>query len=169
MDEKTIRDMFGWVPEPEAPNFRKIRAGDTEFLQILVPMGGLAGYACIPLSGRPDMSRPYGCESVLEHLKRRLAVHVREHGNEEGFRLDEHTLDDIRDEILDYYRRRRFLLETAAPAGEFGVVVRDGQHALDLIDMVDTYSGDSERAWSHRKYEPYIRCHITEAQALLRA
>ncbi len=168
MDENTLRELFGWMPDGEAPNYRRVEFEGRSYLQILIPMGMFAGYACIPLQGRPDMSRPHGKESVLRHLRERLEAYVQRHGSDVGFQLTEEDLDEIADEVMDYYRRRRFLLEDASPAGEFGVVISDGEHALAMLDLLDRYSPDRERVWNHRKYEPYIRCHVIKARVLSR-
>ena len=69
MDEETLRGLFGWLPPGGSPNFRKITAGGTEYLQIVIPIGGFLTYACIPLAGRPDMSRPHGYETFLHYLR----------------------------------------------------------------------------------------------------
>ena len=168
MDEKTVRELFGWFPPERSPNFRKITAGGTEYLDIVIPIGGFLTHACIPLTGRPDMSRPHGHETFLQYLRSRAAKYTAEHGTDEGFELSDDDLEEIAAEIMDLYRRRRFLLEGAAGAREFEVVVRDGNHAIELMDMLEKYSPDREGLQNHRKYEPYIRSHITQAQALLR-
>jgi len=167
MDKKSIREMFGWLPPGQGPSYRKIVADGEEYLQIAMPMGGFSAHACIPLTGRPDMSRPHEHATFLEFLKRRLAAYVQEHGTDVGFALSEDDLDEAGEEILDFYRRRRFLLEVAAAAALFNTVIRDGQHTLALMDMIDKYSLDRERAWAHRKYEPYIRCHMVQARVLM--
>ncbi|MCK4284208.1 MAG: hypothetical protein KAX44_07820 [Candidatus Brocadiae bacterium] len=166
MEHKAIRDLFGWVPSRGKPNYRKVTAGHTEYLQILVSFDGFPTYACIPLRGRPDMSNPHGHETFLDFLRARVEAYTRSKGTDEGFQLSEADLAEIRDEILDFYRRRRFLLEAATPAREFEVVVRDGDHALKLMEMLDRYSPDSDQAWTHRKYEPYIKCHMIQARLL---
>jgi len=167
MDEEIIRELLGWVPPPGAPNYRRIQADGRSYLQIVLPMGGFPTYVCIPRTGRPDMSRPHGYDTFLDYLRVRLKEHVEKHGSDEGFVLSEEDLDEIRDEIMDFYRRRRFLLEAAAPAREFAVVVSDAQHALALMDMLDRYCMDRERVRNHRKYEPYIRCHMVQGQMLM--
>jgi hypothetical protein len=168
MDEHTIRDVFGWMPPEGGGNFRKITAGGIDYLQIMVAMGAFAAHSCIPLQGRPDMSRPHGHATMLEFLRARLDRHVLENGSDEGFELGEQDVAEVQEEIMDFYRRRRFLLETAAPAKEFAVVISDGQHALQLMDLLEQYSADQQRVRDHRKYEPYIRCHIIQARILQR-
>jgi len=167
MDENTLRELFGWVPPQGSPNFRKITAGGTTYLDIVIPVGGFLSHLCIPLAGRPDLTRPHGYPTYLHYLRSRLERYVQQHGTDEGFVLSDDDLEEIRAEILDFYRRRRFLLEAAAGAKEFGVVVSDGRHAIELMDMLEKYSPDRQALQDHRKYEPYIRAHITQAQALL--
>jgi len=167
MDEKTLRELFGWRPPGGSPNYRKIGVGGTDFLQIVISVGAFVAHACVPLSGRPDMSRPYGYRTFLDCLRARLKQYVQEHGTDEGFELSDHDREEIRWEILDFYRRRRFLLEAVTAASEFDAVVRDGMHALELMDMLERYYPDPEAARDHRKYEPYIRFHMTQARALM--
>ena len=167
MDEKTIRELLGWVPSEGIPNFRKIRMGSKDYLQIFIPVGGFPAYAWIPLQGRPDLSRPHGEETFLGYLRSRLEEFKRTKGTDEGFVLAEEDLEECGNEILDFFRRRRFLLEDAAIAGEFEVVVNDGKHTLELMNMLERYCADKDRVWGHRQYEPYIRSHMVQAEALL--
>jgi len=167
MDEGTIKEVLGWVPPEGGANFRKVRMGSKDYLQIFIPVGGFPAYAWIPLQGRPDMSRPHGEETFLGYLRSRLEEFKRRKGTDEGFMLAEEDVNECGKEILDFYRRRRFLLEDAAIAGEFEVVVNDGQHSLELMNMLERYCADKDRVWAHRQYEPYIRSHIVQAKALL--
>ena len=62
----------GWPYEPEKISVRKILGADGSVrIQMRVELGILQMEA----EGRPDGSRPYGCESLLAYYQKRQARH----------------------------------------------------------------------------------------------
>ena len=97
-----------WDKDPEADEIRKIMGLDgTEKIQIRVQFGLLQMEA----DGRPDGKRPYGKESLLEHYLSLIDTYREEYGTDDGFELDEHDCERLREESMQYYHRYVSLFE----------------------------------------------------------
>ena len=89
-----------WDEDPDSGKIRKIVGSDgKEKIQIRVKFGMLQ----LEADGRPDAKRPYGKGSLLEHYLSLIEAYKEELGTDEGFRLDYHDCERLRDESLQYY------------------------------------------------------------------
>src|SRR6185503_5801203 len=75
---KDITPMLrGWDYEPGTINVRKVSGLDGHpKLQMRLDLGLLQ----MEMTGRPDGTRPHGCESLLEYYESQLADHNRRNG-----------------------------------------------------------------------------------------
>lgn len=155
----------GWEYEPGKISCRKIIGRDgREKIQTRIDLGVLQ----IETSGRPDGKRPFGCGSLLEYHEGRLAAHVRETGEAEGFALTPEQCRDLRHEAYLYYQRylSRFVLE------EFDGVVTDTARNLRLIEFCAKHAAsphDRDALLTQRAYVQMMHVRARVYLALLTA
>ena len=126
-----------WIFNPEKTCARKIVGIDgREKLQVRFELGLLQ----MEMTGRPDGTSPKGYESALDAYLDRLEDHRRQHGTDEGFRLDECACNVLWTEGVQFYQRFICLLHL----GDYESVLRDTTHNLALLDLVRTYAGNDE-------------------------
>jgi hypothetical protein len=154
----------GWDYDPmdETNNVRKIIGMDgREKIQVRAPLGLLQ----LEVEGRPDGTRPYGRKSLLEYAQGLLGDYKAAHnGKDAGFKLEGQVLDEMRQEITDYYQRRVLFFQL----GDYAGARDDAQHNLDLIALMKKYVEDKQIVLSHEKWTPFILMDRTRAQAVVR-
>jgi len=139
----------GWSYEPGVINVRKIHGSDgAAKVQMRLDLGLLQ----MEMNGRPDGSRPHGCESLLEYFEKQLADHQTRNGTELGFHLNDDQCALLREEAVQYYYRylSLFVLE------EFPGVVRDTERNLRVLDLCGRYADDEQDRLVLEQYRPYI-------------
>jgi hypothetical protein len=139
----------GWDYEPGTINVRKISGLDgLPKLQMRLDLGLLQ----MELTGRPDGSRPHGCESLLEYFEDQLQDHKRRNGTELGFHLTAEQCAALREEAGLYYHRYLglYVLE------DFPGVVRDTARNLRVLDFCSKYAVDEQDRLVMEQYRPYI-------------
>ena len=123
-----------WPHESGAIKVRKIIGLDgREKLQLRIDLGVLQMEA----TGRPDGTRPHGCESLLSYHQQR-ATRATQRG--ETYELSAEECTELQQEGIQYYHRYLSLFQI----NEFAGVVRDTQRNLDLFDFVTAHSGREE-------------------------
>jgi len=154
----------GWEYDPvdETNNVRKIIGIDgKEKIQVRAQFGLLQ----MEVEGRPDGKRPYGRKSLLEYVEDIVGDYKVAHNrNAEGFKLDAKVVEEIREEITDYYQRRVLFFQL----GDYAGARDDAQHNLDLIAVLKKYVDDNQLILSHEKWTPFILMDRTRAQAVIR-
>ena len=81
---------------------RKFQGKDgREKIQLRVDLGLLQMNA----RGRPDGRQPFGHESLLEHFEARLAKHLTEQADGEGFRLTAEDCAKMQQESIQYHHQ----------------------------------------------------------------
>ena len=149
----------GWDYEPGTINVRKIKGLDGQpKLQMRLDLGLLQ----MEVTGRPDGTRPYGCESLLDYYEKKLADHRRRNsGSELGFHLGQQECQNLREEAVMYYQRylSLFVLE------DFPGVVRDTARNLRVLDICGQFAEDEQDRLVLEQYRPYITMMNTRAQA----
>jgi hypothetical protein len=141
--------MRGWSYEPGVINVRKIHGLDgAPKVQMRLDLGLLQ----MEMNGRPDGSRPHGCESLLEYFEKQLSDHRNRNGTDMGFHLSESQCASLREEAVQYYYRylSLFVLE------EFPGVVRDTDRNLRVLDLCGQYGDEEEDRLVLEQYRPYI-------------
>ena len=111
------RILTGWDYESNQVTVRKVAGDDGAVkIQLRLPLGLLQ----MEVSGRPDGSRPFGFESLLEYQEHRLQEHVRKNGTDLGFEIAPEDARLLRDETEMYYHRylAEFVLEDFAGVDE---------------------------------------------------
>lgn len=149
-----------WDNDPNAKKIRKIIGQDgKEKIQIRVDFGILQ----MECDGRPDGKRPYGKESLLEHYLSLLDEYKEEYGTDEGFKLDAHDCERLRDEALQYYHRYISLFEVE----DYVRAERDTARNLRAFDLMKKYAERQDDAISQEKYRPYVIMMNTRAKAFI--
>ena len=128
-------------------------------IQLRLDMGLLQ----IEASGRPDGVRPHGYESLLAYHENRLQKHREEHGNDEGFDLDEADCERLRAEAVMYYHR--YLAEFVL--GDYEAVQRDTLRNLRLMDFCRKYAREESDRFVLQQYRPYVLMMSTRARGQL--
>jgi hypothetical protein len=147
-----------WDEDPDSGKIRTIVSSDgREKIQVRVQFGMLQ----LEADGRPDGKRPYGKESLLKHYLSLIEDYEKEYGTDEGFRLDHHDCQRLRDESLQYYHRYVSLFELE----DYQRVDRDTARNLQVLDLLKKYAEREDDALSSEKYRPYITMMNARAKA----
>ena len=138
----------GWNYRAGQTTVRKIAGLDgKEKIQLRLQLGLLQMEA----AGRPDGTRPYGYESLLEYFN--SVIEKLKKDNKEGdFQLGEQDCADVREEATQYYYRYLGLFDLSEYAG----VVRDTERNLEVFDLVKTYAKTDADKYSLEQYRPYV-------------
>jgi hypothetical protein len=139
----------GWDYEPGTINVRKISGMDgLPKLQMRVDLGLLQ----MEMTGRPDGTRPHGCESLLDFFESELSDYRDRHGSELGFHLTGEQCQALREEAVMYYQRYLglFVLE------DFVAVMRDTARNLRVLDFCGRFATDEQDRLILEQYRPYI-------------
>ncbi len=150
----------GWPDDPGVLRARKFRADDGgTFLQLRLDLGVLQ----MTFEGRPDGHRPYGFPSMLELLL------SRQQSPDVPLELTEEEQEEIVREMLQFYHRRICLMALARKAkltkdvpealACFRGAIRDADHNLALLDLIDRAAVDRGFAEAHKPYRPFILTH----------
>jgi len=149
-----------WDEDSDSGGIRKIIGSDgKERIQIRVQFGMLQ----LEADGRPDGKRPYGKESLLEHYLSLIEAYREEYGTYEGFNLDYHDCEKLREESLQYYHRYVSLLELE----DYERAERDTARNLRVLDLVKKFAERQDDALSLEKYRPYITMMNARAKAFI--
>ena len=131
----------GWPYNSNEVTVRKIIGVDgREKIQMRLDLGVLQ----METQGRPDAERPHGYESLLEYHQHRLQRHLRQHGGEDGFWMDEEECGEMKQEAMQYYYR--YL--SSFHLGDYDDVMRDTPTQLSRLRF-------SARTRAGRK-RPYV-------------
>ena len=148
MEQDISRLLKEWPYNPSS-NIRIIKIDDeTEVLQVRKPLG-IEQYE---LAGRPDGTRPFGKDSVLEHFEEQLARHRRTKGGDKNFNLSHEDFQLLQDEALLNYYRYIILFQI----GDMERTVRDTDQNLKICELVETFSAAPEDRDQLLQYKPYI-------------
>ncbi len=154
-DLRTILD--GWDYEPGKISVRKIIGRDgREKVQTRVDLGVIQ----CETTGRPDGTRPHGCESLLDYHEQRLDEHIARHGTDDGFVLSPQDCQELRREANLYYQRYIALFVL----GEFEAVARDTEHNLRIIDLCHDYAAEPDDREALEGQRAYVVMMYTRAQ-----
>jgi len=151
----------GWDYDPSGVTVRKIQGRDGRpKLQMRLELGLLQ----MELEGRPDGTRPFNKESLLEYYLELLEKHKRLFGSDEGFELDAEACNALRQESLMYYYRYLGLFHLQDYEG----VVRDTSRNLRVFDLIWQYAAEEDDRYSLEQYRPYVLMMLHRARALIK-
>ena len=150
---KDISGMLSeWDYDPSAVTARYItnEEGST-FIQLRLDLGIFQMHT----EGRPDGSRPRGCDSSLQYYQRQQRTTAG------MFRLDNEACSELQQEAQQFYYRylSGFKLE------DYRGVIRDTSHNIDLFEFVDRFVDSDEVCWEFLQYMPYVLMMQARAKA----
>lgn len=155
------RILKDWPYEPGQLTARKIRGLDgTEKIQLRLDLGLLQ----IELAGRPDGTRPHGCESLLDYYEQQRDLWRKQRGSDEGFQVDAEACELLRAEGMLYYHRyvAEFVLE------DFAAVERDTTRNLRLLDFCAAHAATASDRAAMEPHRAYIMMMRTRARCQVR-
>lgn len=160
MSEDIAPILKEWDEDLDSEKIRIIIGSDgKEKIQIRVEFGMLQ----MESDGRPDGKRPYGKESLMKHYLSLLKEYKEEYGTDEGFKLDHHDCERLRDESLQYYQRYVTLFELE----DYPRAERDTARNLQVLELMKKYAERQDDAASFEQYKPYIKMMNTRAKAFM--
>lgn len=156
---KDIARILGeWPYDPSKVNVRRIIGADgREKVQLRLDLGILQ----METSGRPDGTRPYGKESLLEYYLDLLQNYRLKHGTDAGFRLEHDDCLKLQQEAIQYYHRYLSLFHL----GDYEGALRDTQRNLRVFDLIKQYAANEEDKGVFEQFRPYVLMMSTRAKA----
>ncbi len=158
-----LTEFFGSWPrdlEDEGENIKCVRGSDgRQKIQVRVHCGVFQW----EYEGRPDGRHPHGFASLLDYYRDRIEGLTREEGSAESLRLGQDDVDEISQELIDYYQRRVLFFRL----GEYERARADAQHNLELMDILRDHAEDPEAAFQHEQFRPFVTMDLTRADAHL--
>jgi hypothetical protein len=146
-----------WEYKPEELNVRLIDGIDGKpKIQIRIDMGLLQ----LEATGRPDGTRPYGKESLLDHYLSLLDEYRARHGHTEGFGLDHRDCELLFQESMQYYYRRISFLTL----GMYLKAIADADHNLRIMDLRRDYASSEEDRTASEEYRGFVLMQRTQAE-----
>jgi hypothetical protein len=143
----------GWPCDPNTLSVRLVNGSDgRDVLQMRIDMGIMQ----LELSGRPDGTRPKGCETYFDFLNGEAT----RFGDE--FVMDDEQCNEVDREFVQFYHRRICWLRLQS----YRRAVADADHTLSLMDFCKKHSPDDQWTISHEQYRPFVMFHRTQALAL---
>jgi hypothetical protein len=150
--DNLLRD---WPHEPGQIKVRKILGDDgREKLQLRIDLGLIQ----MNYDGRPDGTRPYNSDTLLEYFRERAAE---KHLAGEDYFLDVDQLGELQQEGIQFYHRYVSLFQLEDYRG----VIRDTQRNLDMMTFVAEHVEREDLSWPLQQFRPYVIMMNTRAWA----
>ncbi len=146
-----------WPHEAGNIKVRKVAGTDgREKVQLRIDLGVIQ----MELTGRPDGTRPKGCDSVLAYHQREAA---RKEGQGAVYHLGPEECGELQQEGIQYYHRYLALYQLK----DYEAVIRDTQRNLDLFSFVAEHVEREELAMAFQQFRPYVLMMNTRSKAAL--
>lgn len=143
----------------ESRNVRCIRGADGRLkIQVRVRCGIFQW----EYEGRPDGATPRGFPSLLDFYRAHLKSLDRRRAGA-TLRLGKAEVEEISEEIMDYYQRRILFFRL----GEYARAREDADHNVALMDLIREHAADPELAAQHEKWRGFVLMDRTRADALV--
>ncbi len=150
MSKDLQRITEGWDFEPGQVVARFITGDDGKlYVQMRIDLGVLQ----MEVQGRPDGRRPHGEPTLLDYFRKIEAT------ASAAWRLSHAQCEDLQKEAIQFYNRQ--LAFTALEYLEG--IVRDTEHILEIIRLIDRRSPDEGMTWPFVQLFPHVR--LVHAQA----
>jgi len=152
--------LANWDFRPNEITVRKVMGDDGKWkIQLRLDLGLLQ----MDMYGRPDGTRPFGYESLLEYYKSQIREHREGFGSDKEFKLDADVCSELQRETIQYYHRYLSLFQLR----DFVHVQNDTKHNLEIIELVKQFASDEKDIWNFEQYRPYVQMMHTRAKASL--
>lgn len=147
----------GWEFKPGVVQARLVQARDgRQVIHMRIDLGVLQ----IETTGRPDGTRPHGCDTYLEYLHQQARMAA---SGGHPFVLSEEQCEEADREFLQFYHRRICWLALR----NFTRAIADADHTLAFMDLVRDHSPSEEYTQVHEQYRGFVRFHRTQAASSL--
>lgn len=144
-----------WAFDPEQVSARWITGLDgLQKIQLRLDLGLFQ----MEVEGRPDGLRPRGYPSMVDYFK---TAEKKSRDIGEELALTEEDCAFLQQEAVQYYYRYLAFFALRFFEG----VIRDTQHSLNLLELVDRYAVDDDSAWQLLQFYPYVRMMHARAKA----
>ncbi len=153
MTDHIDRYLKDWPYDSQSLSVRRAKGADgRELLQMRVDLGILQ----LEVRGRPDGTRPHGCETYYDYL----LTEATRRGDD--FELSDEQCQEVDREFVQFYHRRICWLRLQ----DYRRAVLDAQHTLALMAFCRDHSDDEQWILSHEQYRPFVLLHRVQSQAL---
>lgn len=154
MDDLTIdKALEDWEFKPNKVSVREVKVDQRIVLQLRVDLGVLQ----METNGRPDGTRPFDSDSVLDWIQSRELL-----DDEREFKFDTDECIEVDREFAQFYHRRICWMELK----QFRNAIADADHTLSLMDACLRHSPGQQWTISHEQHRPFVIFHRTQAAAL---
>lgn len=158
MSKDLSKILDGWEYEPDEVKVRIVKGEDgKEKVQLRVELGLLQ----MEMDGRPDGSRPQGCESWLEYYRKQQEAHDAAHPDSAAYRLEEEDCLRLWREGVQYYHRYLSFWHL----GLYDLCARDTERNLRLFAFVRAHTEDDRQKVQFDQWRPYVTMMHTRAVA----
>ncbi len=148
MTNDLTKFLAAWEYDPDHTT-RIVQAEDgRKVLQVRLPLG-IEQYE---LDGRPDGTRPFGTDSVVEFVEAQLSQAVSERGDDSTFEIDHEAAVSLQNEGVLFYYRYLLLFQL----NDFERVARDTAHNLRLCSLLERYCPREADRNAVLQFKPYI-------------
>jgi len=145
----------GWEYDPRRVTARWIQGHDGRpKVQLRLDLGLFQMAA----EGRPDGTTPHGFDSLLEFYR---DLEESLPGSHPALTLNDEACNDLQQEAVQYYCRYIALYAV----GYLDGVIRDTQHNLDIMSLIERRAADAETAWQILQFYPSVRMMNARAAA----
>lgn len=159
IDLAAVFDEWKHDGSDESKNVRCLRGRDGRLkIQVRVRCGVFQW----EFDGRPDGSKPHGSPSLLEYYREQIHAENRRRGSRSQLRLSKAQVEEVSEEIMDYYQRRVLFFRL----GEYDRARDDAQHNLGLMDLIRDHADDPEAVAQHEKWRGFVIMDRARAEAL---
>jgi hypothetical protein len=145
----------GWEYKPGVVQTRLVQTGNgRQVIQLRVDLGLLQ----IETTDRPDGTRPHGCPTYFDYLRKQARLAER---SGRSFVLSEEQCEEADREFVQFYHRRLCWLALR----NYGQAIADSDHTLAFMDFVRDHSPGDEFTQAHEQYRGFVLFHRTQAAA----
>lgn len=161
MDLAVITNDWSFDSDDEEHNIRKIKGLDGKLKLQIRLRNGIVQWE---VEGRPDGQKPHGCDTVLEYCEQLLANKDQlEEEFDSEFRLRDHLVDELGEELQDFDRRRQIFMLIR----DYEHARRDAMHGLSIIEIVREYGNKPSATLRYERQRPSLIADRARSQALL--
>jgi hypothetical protein len=163
MDLSIILSDWPYDDHEEAKNVRKVVGLDgAAKLQVRIRNGLLQW----EVHGRPDGRRPHGCHTVLDYCRQMLreGPGYGSRGQATCSLLNAELVEELAEELFDFYRRGRSLSLIGDYAGALGDMV----HSLQILRLMRESYADQAAIFGYDRHRPSLLMERSRCAMLLR-